>query len=165
LFPPVRVRAALDETGDRLGQAQLRPTLDLLRRKEPKPSFQGRALAVLDERLSVALDQLGRPLRVARSHGMANRVVDQPMVLAPAGRVGVQRPEPLGSFPRKADPQQVGEQMVVAPPATHLIQRHQEQIGPLDRLQQLLSVASAGDRVAQRAAQPGQYRGVQQEHP
>jgi hypothetical protein len=34
---------------------------------------------------------------------------------------------PLGLLPRKAGAQQLGEQLMVAPSTTHLIQRHQKQ--------------------------------------
>jgi hypothetical protein len=62
----------------------------------------GRALAALEELLGMAFDQPRRPPRVARGHGVADGVVDQPMALAPAGRVAVQRLEPLGPFPLQA---------------------------------------------------------------
>ena len=42
-------------------------------------------------------------------------------------------------FLPEAGVEQVGEQMMVAPPAAHLIQRDQEQIGPLHLLQQALA--------------------------
>ena len=55
--------------------------------------------------------------------------------------------------------------MMVAPPATHVVQGDKEQVGPLDLLQQLLAVGPAGHRFAQRAAQPLQHRAFQQEGP
>ena len=58
---------------------------------------------------------------------------------------------------------QIGEEMVVTPPAAYLVQRHQEQPGPLYLLEQRLTVATAGHRVAQRARQPLQHRGLEQE--
>ena len=65
----------------------------------------------------------------------------------------------------QAGAQQVGEQVVIAPPAAHLVQRHQEQARPLHLLQQRLAALAAGNRVAQRAGQPLQHRGLQQERP
>jgi len=62
-----------------------------------------------------------------------------------------------GLFALEAGAEQVGEQVVVAPPAAHLIQRQQEQAGPLDGLQHRLAVGPAGDRIAQGAAQPFQH--------
>src|ERR1041384_6327948 len=57
--------------------------------------------------------------------------------------------------------QQVGEQLVVAPPAAHLVQWQQEQPGPLHLLEQGLAAGPGGDRVAQRSAQPLQHRGLE----
>jgi hypothetical protein len=77
----------------------------------------------------------------------------------------VQRRHPLGPLLLQLHPQQVGEQLVVAPPAAHLVQRHQEQVGPLHLLQQLLAVGLAGDRIAQAPREPLQHRRLQQERP
>ena len=57
---------------------------------------------------------------------------------------------------------QIGEQVVVAPPAAHLVERHEKQIRPLDRLEHLLAVATAGDGVAERPRQPLQDRRLQE---
>ena len=62
----------------------------------------------------------------------------------------VQLGYPLGPLLLQAGAEQVGEQVVVAPPAAHVVQRHQEQVGPLDLLQHRLAVGAAGDGVAQR---------------
>jgi hypothetical protein len=75
----------------------------------------------------------------------------------------VQPRDPLGLLPLQAGAEQVGEQLVVAPPAAHLIHRHQEQVGPLHLLQHRLAIDPAGDRIAQPAGQPLQHRGLQQE--
>jgi hypothetical protein len=77
----------------------------------------------------------------------------------------VQLRDPLGSFLFKTDAQQVGEQVVVAPPAAHLVERDQEQVGPLDRLQHRLAVAATGDGVAQFPRQSIEHRRLQQEGP
>ena len=57
---------------------------------------------------------------------------------------------PLGVPLGQAGTEQVGEQMVVAPPAAHLVERMEEQTGPLQRLQGGLAAGPAADRVAQR---------------
>jgi hypothetical protein len=69
---------------------------------------------------------------------VADGVVDQPMRLVPGGRGPVQPRHPLGLLLSEAGAEQVGEQLVVAPPTSLLVQRHQEQVSPLDLLQQLL---------------------------
>ena len=94
---------------------------------------------------------------------MPHRVIGQPVLLAPGRRVAVQLRHPAGLFGLQAGAEQVGEQVVVAPPAADLIQRHQEQSRPLHLLQQRLAARAAGHRVTQRAGQPLQHRGLQQE--
>jgi hypothetical protein len=80
-------------------------------------------------------------------------VVSQTLPFRP-GRCGaVQRHHPLGPLLVQAHPQQVGEQVVIPPPAVHLIQRRQEQVGPLHQLQQSLTIGAPGHRIAQPSAQ------------
>ena len=81
------------------------------------------------------------------------------------GRGAVQLGHPLRVQPLQVGAQQVGEQVVVAPPATLLVERDQEQAGPLHRLQHLLAVGAPDDRIAERAGQPLQDRRLQQERP
>ena len=75
----------------------------------------------------------------------------------------MQLEHPLGLLARQPAAEQIGEQLVVAPPAAHLIQGDEEQAGPLGLLQQPLTVAAAGDRVAQRPRESLQHGGRQQE--
>ena len=72
---------------------------------------------------------------------------------------------PAGLLLLQKSAEQVGEQVVIAPPATHLIQRDQEQARPFRLLQQRLAALAAGDGVAQRAVEPFQHRGLEQERP
>ncbi len=85
------------------------------------------------------------------------------MLLTPARSVTVQPGDQAGPFLPQAGAEQVGEQMMVAPPAAHLIQRYQEQSCLLDGLQHRLAAVPAGHRIAQPAGQPLQHRGLQQE--
>jgi hypothetical protein len=75
----------------------------------------------------VPLDQPRRPAGVPGRQRVPHRVVGQIMLVAPAGRGPVQRLHPAGLLGLQPGAQQVGEQVMVAPPAAHLIQRHQEQ--------------------------------------
>jgi hypothetical protein len=54
--------------------------------------------------------------------------------VAPLGRGAVQPRQLAGLLLLQASAQQVCKQLVIAPPAAHLIQGHQEQVRPLDRL-------------------------------
>ena len=75
----------------------------------------------------------------------------------------MQRRDPAGLFGLQPRAEQIGEQVMVAPPAAHLIQRHQEQVRPLHLLQHPLAAVPAGDRITQPAGQAVQHRGFQQE--
>ena len=65
----------------------------------------------------------------------------------------------------QARAQDVGEEVVIAVPAAPVVERDQEQVPPLQRVQHGLAIAALGHGVAQRAAQPVQDRGLQQEAP
>ncbi len=60
-------------------------------------------------------------------------------------------------------PQDVGEQVVVAVPAALVVQRHHEQVPALQRLEHLAAPGRLGDGVAQRAGEPVEDRGAEQE--
>jgi len=50
-----------------------------------------------------------------------DRVIGQPALRVPGGRVPVQFRNAAGLFGLQAGAEQVGEQVVVAPPAAHLV--------------------------------------------
>ena len=108
------------------------------------------------------LDQPGGPGHLPGGHRVPYRVVGQPTLRVPGCRVAVQFGNLAGLFLLQAGTEQVGEQVVVTPPAAHLIQRHHEQPGPFNLFQQRLAAGPAGDRVAQLPRQPLQDRGLKQ---
>jgi hypothetical protein len=152
-----RLQAATEQGQQRLRQQQPRPGADQLLRQYRQPALQSRPLAAHQQAVGVPLDQPRRPIGVPGGRRVVHRVVGQPVRLCPGGRGPVQPGHPLGPLALQAGAQQVGEQLVVAPPAAHRIQRHQEQVGPLDRLQHCLALVAAGDRVAQLPRQPLQH--------
>ncbi|HXZ71884.1 MAG TPA: hypothetical protein VEH31_13605 [Streptosporangiaceae bacterium] len=109
------------------------------------------------------LDQPGGPSGIPGSQRVPDRFIGQPVLLTPRCGVMVQYRRPAGLLLLQPGAQQVGEQVVVAPPAAHLIQRHQEQVRPFHLLQHRLATGAAGDRITQPARQPVQHRGLQQE--
>ena len=88
------------------------------------------------------LDQPGGPSRVPGGQRVPDRVIGQPMLLTPRCGVMVQGRHPAGLLLLQAGAEQVGEQVVIAPPAAHLIQRHQEQVRPLHLLQHRLAIGA-----------------------
>jgi hypothetical protein len=65
---------------------------------------------------------------------MPDGFVGEPVLLVPGRRGAVQLGQPRGLLSLEAGAEQVGEQMVVAPPLPDLIQRHDEQVGPVQLL-------------------------------
>jgi hypothetical protein len=157
------VHATHDRRPHRLRQAQPRPGADQLGGQRRHPPVDRGALGTVQQGVEVLLDQAGGPDPVAGGQGVADGVVDQPVRLAPGGRRAVQPRHPLRVGLLQAGVEQVGEQVVEPPPAALPVQGDQEQVGPFGQLQQLLAVAAAGDRVAQRPGEPVQHRGLQQE--
>jgi hypothetical protein len=157
------VRAARKQRPYRPREAQPGPGADELRGQRPQPPVDRRLLVPPQQFVEMLLDQPRGPGGIAGGHSMPHCTVDQPVILPPRGRRLVEPGHLTGALPQQAGVQQVGEELVVTPPATHLIQRDQEQVGLLRLLQQLLTVGTAGDRVTQRPRQPLQHRGLQQE--
>ena len=69
----------------------------------------------------------------------------------------------VGLLVPQARVQDVGEELVIAIPPAAVIKRDQEQVLPLQRRQLGLTAVLAGNGIAQRAAQPVQDGGLQQE--
>ena len=149
---------------DCLRQQQPGAGPDHLSGEDREPPVDGRGLAAdVVDHVEVLLDDPGRPEHLAGGGRVADGLIGHRMFLAPGGRVAVQDRHAAGLFSLEPGVEQVGEQVVVAPPAAHLIQRDQEQARPLRLLEQRLAALAAGDGVTQRAGQPRQHRGLQQE--
>ena len=65
----------------------------------------------------------------------------------------MQRHDPAGPLLLQPGAEQVGEQVMVAPPAAHLIQRHQEQAARSTRSSIAWLSVAAGDRITQPGGQ------------
>ena len=154
--------------GGHVGLRQQQPGAgpDHLSGEDRQPPVDGGRLApdAVDQ-VEVLLDDPGRPGRLPGRGRVPDGVIGQPVLLAPGRGVAVQLRRAAGLFLLQAGAEQVGEQVVIAPPAAQLIQRDQEQPRPFRLLEQRLAASAAGDRVAQRAAEPVQHRGLQQERP
>ena len=138
---------------------------DHLSGEDRQPPVDGSCLAAIVDHIEVLLDDPGRPEHLPGGGRVADGVIGQPVVLVPGCRVAVQIRHAAGLLFLQAGAEQVGEQVMVAPPAAHLIQRDQEQAGPLRLLQQPLAALAAGDRIAQRAAEPVEHRRLEREDP
>ncbi|HYH26346.1 MAG TPA: hypothetical protein VD834_13445 [Blastococcus sp.] len=69
----------------------------------------------------------------------------------------------IGPLVQQVRVRHVGAQVVTAVPATTVVERNDERVVPLEGLQHSSAARAAGDRVAQRTAEPGGDGGLQQE--
>jgi len=157
------LQSAPQQGPHRLCHQQPRPSADQLGGQPRHPAVDRRTLGTAQQRVEMPLDQPGGPDLVAGGQGMPDGVVDQPVALVPGRRGLVQPAHPLRPGLPQAGAQQIGEQMVVTPPAALPVQRHQEQVGPFGLLEQPLAVGPGTDGVAERARQPLQHRCLQQD--
>ena len=112
----------------------------------------------------VSRDQARGPPVVPGSEGVAHRFGHLPVPLAPLGGARQQLGDLLGSRLMEAGLQQVGKEMMIAIPAAIVVQGHDKEVAPLQPLEHLLAVRTApGDGVAERAGEPGEDRGLEQE--
>ena len=111
------------------------------------------------------LDQVGRPPEIPGGQRVPDRRRLLAVALEPGARPPVQFRDLAGLLVQQVRLQHVGEQVVVAVPAAAVVERDHEQVAPVQRLQHGLAAALPGDGVAQRAAQPVQDGGLQQERP
>ena len=75
----------------------------------------------------------------------------------------VQRRDLVRGSSSQLEPQQIGEEMVVAEPRSPHVERHDERVGLLEPLQDPLGARAAGENVGERAAHPLQDRRAQQQ--
>ena len=87
------------------------------------------------------------------------------VVLVPVARPTVELGHAVGLLVQEARPQHVGEELVVAIPAPPVVERDEEEVPAIERLQHRLAALVTGDGIAERASQPIQDRGLQQEAP
>jgi hypothetical protein len=144
------LQAAAVECQESLRQQQPGTGPDQVAWQRRKPPLNRNPFAAqVEQFVEVLLDQPRGPGHLPGGHRVPDRVIGQPMLLGPRGGIAMQLRHPAGLFGLQEGAEQVGEQVVVAPPAAHLIQRHQEQPRLFDLLQQRLAARPAGDRVTQ----------------
>ena len=108
-------------------------------------------------------DQPGDPIGVPGSLGVVDRGLGQPIGFTPSRRPPVQLGDQTRLTPLQLGDQQLMEQVMVAIPPTLAVKGDQQQVGRLQRLQDLGGSGGVQDRVAQRPRHPVQHRGAGQE--
>ena len=100
---------------------------------------------------------------VLGSEGVAHRFGHLAVPLAPLGGARQELGDRLVPRLMEAGLQQVGKEMMIAIPAAIVVQGHDKEVAPLQPLEHLLAVRTAGDGVAERAGEPGEDCGLEQE--
>ena len=128
-----------------------------------EPSLDGGQPTAAVDGDGCLLDASGDQVGIAGVHGVADRGLGQPVVLAPSGRPAGELAHQLGLVALQLPTQQLPEQRMVAVPLPLAIQRDDQQVGPLQRLKHRGRAGGVQDRVAQRPRQAIQHRGPGQE--
>src|SRR6266508_823549 len=85
------------------------------------------------------------------------------MLLVPRARAPMQRSELIGLLCYQMSRENLGKQVVIAIPLAPVIQRNDKEVAAMERLQPRTAVVLAGDGIAQRATQPFENGGLEQE--
>jgi hypothetical protein len=103
------------------------------------------------------LDEVGSVGGVATGQGMSDRVLDHRVGGIPLARSPMEQWNAFGSFRSQARSERLGEQMVVPVPLAVVVERDDEHVCPVQRLELGVGVVASRDPVAQRPAQLAQH--------
>ena len=156
------LRTAGDAGQERPDHTELRVALQLVGGERLQPSAQRCLLSPSSDLEPVFGDQLSCVVVVARRCRVLDGIGDQPAIAVPGARPSVKDGNPIGMAARELAAEHLSEQVVVAVPRPRVVKRHEEHVRTRDLLERAPS-RPVGDRLAQRAAQPIDNRGVQQE--
>ena len=131
--------------------------------EQVEPTTEGGAPPVPVVRETHALEQLGSPLRVAARVRVHEGVLEHPGFLETVRRPPMQLRDRVGFAPCELRPKHVAEQMVVPVPLALTIERDQEEVLALDRLEGASGAGPLHDRVAHRPVEAIEDRGPDEE--
>ena len=131
-------------------------------RQQPADGFE----PSIENQADVAVGKHARRVPPVRCRlRVPDRLGRMPMLLMPASCHAVQRVDAGGVGAAQLEPQEVGEQMVVAKPGAVRVERGDERVCLLEVEQDPLRARAAGHRVGQAPRDPVEDRGPQQELP
>jgi hypothetical protein len=147
----------------RSSDAEHRPAAQDRVGQVPHPASQLGLAPVPAHRRHGQLHEVRGPLVVAAGQGMPDGVGGITVVLEPGTGPPVQPPDVVRLLFEQVRAQHVGEQVVVAVPLPMVVERDEEQVGPLQRHQPRRAAGLTGDGVAQPTGEPVEDGGPQQE--
>ncbi len=134
-------------------------------RESGQQLVRGEALTMEIETEPAVGDKAGGQGPVARCLGVADRLDGVLVLGVPAGGRGVQRRDLARCGAPEFQLQQVGEQAVVPEPGPRSVHRCHERVRLFQLVQDLLPAAAPGQGIGERAVDPIQHAGPQQEPP
>ena len=128
-----------------------------------EPGGDGCLLPVPLQRRHRQLDEVRRPVDVSGSERMPHGRDSFSRLVVPPTGAAVQVCDLLVPLVEEVGPHDLREQVVVAVPVPGAVEGYEEQVGPVQVLEHLLTAHVARHGVAQRAAQPVEDGGPEQE--
>ncbi len=144
-------------------ERQHRSCLHHLVRDDLEPGGDGGLLPVPLQRRHRELGEVRCPVDVTGGDRVPHGRDRFTRFVVPLAGAAVQVCDLLGPLVEEMGPDDFGEQVVVAVPATVAVQRDEEQVGPVQVLEHVLAARVAGHGLAQRSAHPVEDRGLEQE--
>ncbi len=148
------------DVGEERGQLRMRQRIGGEGREQ---GADGRDLTVERKAETVVGQQTARVPPVAAGLGVTDRVDGVPMLGEPVGGDPVQIADGIGLAAAKLEEQEIREQLVVAEPRPLRVDRYDERVRVLQLEERPLRPARFGEAVGERAADPPQDRGAEQE--
>ena len=157
------VEVALGEPAPAHEHGEQRPATHDVVRQRDQPVAKGAVLASSPHVGQAELDEIGGVLVVAARDRVPHGIAQQPVLGEPSAGRGVQLTDAVGMPGSQTGTQRVGEQVVVAVPPALVVERDDEQVPALKRLQHRLTVGATGQGIAESARHLVEHRGVEQE--
>ena len=132
-------------------------------RERPEQRMERLAPAVHRQRQVVVHEQARSRCPVTGCLVVADGFDDVALLFMPGGRGAVQRRDRLGRDAPQFEAQQIGEQVVVAKPATGGVERGDEGVLVFEPLEDRLGPRAAGEHIGQRAADALEDRRAQEQ--
>ena len=157
------VEVALGEPAPPHEGGEQRPATHDVVGQRDQPVAKGAVLASSAQVGQGELDEVGGVLVVAARDRVPYGIGQQPVLGEPSAGRGVQLTDPVGMPGGQTGTQRVGEEVVVAVPPALVVERDDEQVLALERLQHRLTVGATGQGVAEAAGHLVEHGGVEQE--
>src|SRR5919112_1892277 len=141
------------------------PAVEYFVRERLEPAKQGGLLSTPAHARPCQLDQVRRPLEILGGQRVLDRIGRKTILFVPLARALMEDRYLIWLLRHQMRTENFGEEVMVTIPLASVIQRHNEEVAPLESLQHHSGVLLVGDGIAQRATQPVENGGLEQEIP